>query len=508
MRHSFFACLLSVSAAGQSAAPVAPPCNPSNQTSSVVQQLLVESYLLTTDLPPEGRMYTLSRAASLAATVDPGLTRLWAEELLRVSSQLTPGFNRQATQGHAAMAIAAIDVDRAMQILLLIDDPIADKYGSISQDFRNRVAERVFPEYWKQHGANGIEQIRAAAAHLASSGEYPYAATATVIFDLGKRGAQTARVLEADAIVAYKRGSRVQSSNSDFVEFLQQTKSEIAPAMLKEALQALIQAIAAPASSPEAYRIVVHTDKGTAEFHSRTEEILFYALPLIREVDPDWAVRLVREHPAQAAAVDAAGKVSFTEGTTTTGTTQANPALQGRSLQESRLREVSAIAAHDPQRAMRLAIDLSDPAIKWIALARIAGGWAQKDPARGERLLDEVQQQLVSVTNSEDRLGLLVAIGQAAAALHDSDQLQQAAKRAYPLGEDLFQQDLDTHPGKPPFAAAGMRPLDVLTVTIAKLDWELSRALLNTLRNQVLRANLLLSVVQGMEEACRDSKSS
>lgn len=494
------ACLVALAAVAQAPAPRPEACKAPDATSTVMQQLLVESYLLTTDLPPNARMYTLSRAASLAGTVDSGLTRLWAEELLRVSAQLAPGSNRQVTEGHAATALAAIDEDRAMEILVSMDGPIADRYGSVSDDFRDLVAGKVFPAYWRKHGTCGLDQIRAAAAQLAANGEYPYAAVATLISDLTRGDPQTARALEGDAIVAYQHGSRVQSANSDFLDFLQQTKAEIPPATFKEALQALVRSLAEPAGSPEAYRVIVHTDKGAATFDSRNEETLFYALPLIRQADPDWADRIQREHPAQAGAAGAAGKVTFIEGTTTTGTTHADAAAEKKSLEESRLREVSAVATDDPQRAMRLAVDLSDPAIKWIALARVAGGWAHKDPAKGEKLLDEVQHQVASVSEPEDRLAVLTAIGQAAAALHDSNQLQQAAKRAYPLGDDLFQQDLDTHPGKPFFAAAGMRPLDVLTTAVAKLDWELARSLANTVRNPLLRANLLLSVVQGMRD--------
>jgi hypothetical protein len=125
----------------------------------------------------------------------------------------------------------------------------------------------------------------------------------------------------------------------------------------------------------------VRTEKGTATFHSRQEKLLFDLLPLIREVDPDWAAQIVHRDQEMGQADGNSGKQIAVEGITTPGDS-GSPEVQSYGLQQSRAQEAGGLAQTDPAAAMRLAPTIADPSLTTVALSNIASAVGPSTPSR------------------------------------------------------------------------------------------------------------------------------
>ncbi len=476
-------------------------------TSGVAAEaLLTRSYLVGKRLLPEERAFQLTRLAQTASTIQPVLTRLWAEELFQSAMELPMTWNRVAAEKNAVTALAAVDPVRAFELFGTMDDPVPMLSGGLPEDVRAFGARIVLPQFWKREGSGSLDDIRRAAQHVGDTGQYPYMGMAPIIRDLLKLGDIRADSLLSEALAYYTQPSRFRASDKEFVQLLGAVWDVAPLSWRREALSTAVAHLTGEAKPPEAetFRARLLTEKGVAEFKSASQRLLFELLPKVREIDPDWARRLVESHPEIGQASAAAGGVKFSEEVTVHNVSGASPArvdeVQGTGLQRSRLANIRGIAQTDPEQALRLSSSLSDSLFRLEALSSVATALAGKDPERARGLIAQAKEAINKIQDTSGRVTAWVALAEAAAAAHDSKTFEEAIKRGFDLGEEVFEEDLSTHPGKPSYELAAMDDLGRLTQVGVHADRERMLGRVTDVRNPLLQAHLLIDAAEALND--------
>lgn len=498
--------ILSVSvvleASAQHAIPTTQP--KTEQTAVSSAQLLQQAYLLGKEVPVEDRVWLLAELTMPSAKWHPALTRPWAEEQFRLAEQIW-GYNRLAAQKNAATAMSWIDPQRALQMLEQCDAPAASDFGV--QDIREVAARRVFKRYWEVKGMSGLGKLQRAADHLGETGEYPYSAMAPVIEEVNRKNPAKGQALISDALGFYRRGSQFQMADEDFIGFMRTTKDITPAGIRRESLEAIVKNLTRDSGNKDNqnWRVRIYTSSGVAEFHARNTGLLFEVLPMIREVDPEWARRLVEQNHDLAQADAARGKILNQEAVMVYKNPDRSPspaelaAKEQWGLEMSRLGQIQDVAAKDPNQALTLAMSIGDPGRQAMGMAYAAAGFENK-PEQARQMLSQSQQALSSLKSNDDKLAVLVAIAQSAAALHDGAMARDAVEKGLDLGEQVYEDSRKEHPDWPAYSWDGQDDLQKLVEIGTKMDAAHVVGRIQAIRDSILQAYLLVSAARGLDE--------
>ena len=458
--------------------------------------LLIKAYLLGRQLPAEERAFQLLRLTDVSKRHEPALAKLWCQEVLEVSRSLAPNPNAAYLQRNALIDLAAVDPKRALELLRSTDPPVADKSGIIKADPPTGSAEAIFAELWNRGGgAPTVNALQAEAQYLGDTGAYPYAAMGTLMKALHGNAPLVQRLF-TEAAGYYQRGSRVASADEDFAEFIKSVGRLVSKSQLKEALEPLVSNLLKPSdpgNSPT-LSLQVYTDKGVASFHN-----VIALLPTIAEVDPDWADRLRRNDPQLAQAGGGSGKVNYIEGAAVHGSAdvQQPAAIVEQGMQRSRLVQIREVSQQDPDVALKLSMSLADPALRSVGLATVAAAVAPRDATRASALMNEVNGTYKNISDPADREQVLAALAEAQAAIGDISSFRATEDHAFALGEELLQEELDTHPGKPAFFSNVLQELSRLTKVGCRIDCKNTVTRVVSVRSDVLASYLLIDAAEG-----------
>jgi hypothetical protein len=469
------------------------------------ERLLQRGYLLSKELPSEERVWLLTELIMPSAKWHPGLTRSWTEEVFRMALQLSPGYDRVVTQKNAATAMGWIDIHRALQMLNQCEAPSAT--DSDAEDVRDVAARTIFRRYWQTAGMSGVAKIQRTANHLGETGEYPYSAMVPVIQGVSEKDAAKGSALIGEAVNFYERGSRFTMTNYAFIDFLKKVKPLMPLSARRQALEALVKALTSDSGEKDdrQWRIRVYTDKGVADFHTQNAQLLFDILPMIREVDPEWAQRLVEQHQELAQADAARGKVLNSEG----GMVVKNPdnppsaaevAAKEQSLLElGRLDQIQEIAARDPNQALTLATSIGDPARHAMGMAYAAAGFGDH-PDQALQMLTQSQQSLAAMKKSGEKLDTYVAIAESAASLHDLALARDAVEKGLDLGEQAYEESKKEHPEWHVYQWDGQDAMQKLTEIGIRLDPIHVIGRVQAIRDHTLQGYMLVSAARALDE--------
>ncbi len=472
-------------------------------------QLLIKSYLSGHNLPPELRTYLLTLLSYAAVQIEPSLTRLWAQEAFQLAFTLPMSWDRVAHEKNSLAALAQVDPILAFKLFDSMDTTVPLPSGDIPEDLRAYAARTVFQEYWKREGPAALDVIRRQAARLGDTGQYPFLAMAPIIRDVDRENPVEAQALFGEALTYYGRGWRTASTDEEFSRFLQELWNAIPLPLKRQALQRMVGHLTEESEPPhgQVFLSRAYLEKGTVEFRSRAKKLLYSLLPQIREVDPRWASQLVEADPALQRASAASGSTSFSEQLmihNTSGVSSAAiSALQAMAFQRQKLVRIAKLASTDPSQALALSDALTDRALRAQALAVIAAGLGSKDPGQARSLIDQVRKDLESIGGAADRVAVLVALAKAAAATRDQKLIAETLERGFDLGEELFSEDLDVHPGKAVEDVTGFDSLSDLTAVGVKYAPEYTVPRIERISNDLLRAHLLMITAENLFEARR-----
>lgn len=503
-RRSFlFLCLSFIGHNPALAAQAAPAADTKYDSANAPGNLLIRSYLASQKLLPEERAMVLLQLSLNAAKIEPSYDRLWSQELFSLAFELPRNWNRLAFEKNALETLSQVDPVLALQLFGEMDDPIPTDAGAFPEDTRAFAAQAVFAAYWRQRGPAGLEEILSHARHLGDTGQYPYLAMIPIVLTLAKTSPNYSEEIVNNAATYFSRGSRFESANPDFVQFLNSVWDAMPAPLKHQALQVAVQQLTEP-RAPDidvSFKGDSHTNTKAMEFRDRNKQILFELLPRIREVDEQWAKRLVDVDSSLAAAMDSGG-IQSSQSATIQGVSSASPAqltaAQARAAQQRTLSQVEQQAPNDPDAALLASRSLSDPALQAIALANIAAGFAKKDPAKASNFVSQANSITDTLKDNPGKVMALFAIAKANRQLNYQKAMEASWNQAFSLGQELFQEDLEIHPVRPAYQATCYEALLGLAEFGGKFDPPMVLQGLQTLRNQLLQAYLPISAAGGI----------
>jgi hypothetical protein len=463
--------------------------------------LLLDSYRAGKDLAPSERAILLTFLCKTASEHNLSYTTEWAQEALRIAAQLPPDWNRLAIQKNALAALSYANPERAMALLMSMDLPVELYNGVFPEDLRSDAARTIFKNYWLQKKPLGLDDVRSTAAYLGQTGQYPYMAVGSILTDIisHQKAAHSelpggASSILFDAYASYQRGSKFRSEDEEFVEFLESLRTLLPPALLKSGVEIAVERLTLQKDTAE-YQYIsrVQTQKGTATFHSRADELLFELLPLVREVDAALADKLLESNQTLKQAGAAGSTVVASEGAIIVGPS-VSPEKQELALQNSRAQEVREMASDHPEQALALSQAITDPALRAAAMADVA----ESRPTQAGEIQSAIAKIVPTMHTGEERLRVLSALAEASWAAGDIAGFHDALGKAFALGQELFEEDMDAHPGQATYAVAAYEALADLVKTSARDDPATTTAMINQIDDVQLKAFLLAQLADAL----------
>ena len=469
--------------------------------------LLDEAYELSCSFGTEERAMTLTDEAQAAARVSPERANRWSVEAFELSQQLPKGGNRAPIQKNALRALAVNDPDRALALYREQDLPAESaKPGEpMGEDPRSLGEGTVFQPVLRHWGYPYVQKLEDLANYLASTGQYPYAAMAEIASDIGAKHPSEARKIISDASAGFLRDPGFLSTNEQFVQFIVATHRVASAPQIRREIQEAVPAIEKPENvfSRAKWLITVTTPAGTTTFNSEREVLLYRLLPLLRTYLPREARKIATQYPSLRAApvvnvdasIESAGAISM-QGTSD------NPRMR-RVLDESRLFHARELARSNPQQALRMAEQITDPGLKPIALVVLAPYFSSTDADRARAWMQSGKQAFSKAVDGKLKLRLATALASAYLEEHDPGQAEGFIEQAFHLGVSLFTASTKTNPQQFPYMARGYDELVHLTEITCKLDPDEAGFLVGKTQqvpNPHLRAALLIAAAEGLGE--------
>jgi len=246
---------------------------------------------------------------------------------------------------------------------------------------------------------------------------------------------------------------------------------------------------------------VFSNSRGTATMSGAANLLLFQLLPMIRDIDPDWAKKV----EAQRSELQASANLS--QGSNSGGTERVGMFVGGPNgggppanmMEEMKSIEVDELVSQDPKQALKVADEIHDPVIRAATNARLAGDLSTSDPDRANELLNSAREALAAAKEPADKLRILVGLAQAQKAMNDKDGFGKTLDQAYVMGEELFRKSVDKSPDAAIISRPGLDLLTRLTVAGVRLDSTAILTHVDNLRSPLLQAILLVAAARGLD---------
>jgi hypothetical protein len=464
--------------------------------------LLEQSRLIEDQLLPDERCFLLFRIASVAAHIDRKMALVEANKILEITSQLDASPNREVLRKNAVVALSQVDPDRAFNLLEQLG-PLNSI--EIPEDLRASAAETVFPNYLKLHGTSGFAEIEIVARQIGDTGLYPFRAMAFLVPQLRtpESSALCNRIYD-EALRYYRERSPAGYSSNFFADFLQKTWTGMPERTRKGSIHALLDRLltSIPTPSDQAvYRVWTGLDATFVEFTNVHDALLYELIPKI--VETGYSSTLMERRPTW-------GK--FLKGSISSDGF-SDPVLVGRSSVPSEafaLAENRALASHqisvihrllrtDKERAIHEVSSLSSPSIRAQILFEIADELLkERHRSRCYELLQRGEGDLKHGADDESKLTALARFAQTAFDANDAQLLRRGLEEGYDLGEELFEQFIETHPAAPHYDSPIVVALGKLGDIGLRFESQRTLSRIESAQDPILRAYLLVEAADSL----------
>jgi hypothetical protein len=468
--------------------------------------LLDEAYQLSHPFRLEQKAWIIFYATEVAAPIDPRRGNQWALEVWDLAKQLEPGQSRAALQKNALRDLAINDPDRALRLYRRQDLP--SQWGAVhntTEDPRSLgYANTIFKPVWERRGAPYFSRLESLARFLGATGQYPYAAMSKIALDESKSGNRHPRKILRDATKHFQRDPGFMTTNKEFVKFILATRKIASAQALRAELNAAIAALEAPPRNfaKQTWRITATTPLGNASFDSQNEALLLQLLPIVKNAMPERAPELLNRYASlrNAPAITADMPVVLTGVVSLEGT--ANAARMQSRADEGRLYKVQSTAEANPQEALSTAREISDPYLLTVALVSLVPAYSKVDAKEADSWLSDAKSQLGLFSDQGKKLRLMTAVVRAQVALGEDKEAEPLIQQAFDLGEAVFSLDMQGNPNELSYSIAGYDELTDLTASVVKAEVNQAATIsrIARVRNDVLRATLLISAAKGILE--------
>jgi hypothetical protein len=444
------------------------------ERSDPAAEMLQQAYYLGGQLPTDEHAYQLSEVVLIASRSHHPLLSQWVQELMQLTAGLPQGEMRQYAEQLALNALAEAKPAEALQMLSQLSPAIrsGDKNGTVEDDVRADAARTIFPKYWKSAQNPDLDAVRSVANYLGETGQYPFAAAAVILKQIGTP--ETAEILFFDALRYY---GREQNNNIfvhiEFREFLESSYTSVPAAMARNGVELAVDRLLSEAAKPMPDDVVyvgrVYTGDGFLEIHSMAGNFLYELLPLVRKVEPELERRILEKVPALTIRVpNDLGSLPEDYGEAAIlkinpGDPEARAKAVASATDGNRAAGARRLARTDPDAALRVADTILSPGLRSVTLLAIAQGkMKETDPERAAAIIREVgatAEKQTSIDRQQDpaigqtgkakndtaKLGGLLTLARAQAG-DESAELWSTLNQGLNLAEEMFDASIQAEP--------------------------------------------------------------
>jgi hypothetical protein len=464
------------------------------------KELLQRAYANSKDLSESDRAAILARLASSSARVMPDQSKAWADEVF----QITQGLNNDTFRGQyemtAMMAGADNDPDHALQLLLQMSPPVLNQEGKPGLDLRSQAAAGVFQKYYQKKGEAGLPMLQSTARQLGEQGLYPFMAMGSIIRNLGKNDPDKAQALVTEALVYFPRLQQSDMSGQQVAMFLRMNQAMISKPVMKDVLTQMVNKVMATKETDNSMTTTISTNGNTATLKGASTLMMFQLMPLINDVDPEWAKKLENENEQLRNAVIAQQNSPSGTNTVRMGVFMSGGGPpRGNPIDPMKAMEVDELAQKDPMGAIKMSDEISDPVLRTATSVAIAGEINNTDPAQAARLVKNAKDAIAATPEQADKLRILTGLAQAQSSMKDKDGLNSTMDQAFAMGEDLYRKSIDKNPDAGVNTRPGIDSLTRLAGIGIKADQSSTLAHIDRVNAAPLQTMLLISAAENLD---------
>jgi hypothetical protein len=259
------------------------------------RDLLEQAYQGSRYHSPAERTTTLYLLAQAVEPLSKKLAGEWSTEMFYAALE-TGQRDADSDQKNALVILSRIDPVKAAE---LFRDQILPKKEIGVQDMRPYGAVALFPALYEAQGLAAIDQIETLALWLGQTGQYPYSAMGALLKNVAQKDPDIAQSLWGQATLFFKDDPGYRGTARFLVDFLLKTHEIPGQAVLASSVRAAvdwlekrIEAERTATGKRDSKILEMRTGEKTFQFGSEEELQIFRLLPLIRQIDADWAEQL------------------------------------------------------------------------------------------------------------------------------------------------------------------------------------------------------------------------
>jgi hypothetical protein len=344
---------------------------------------------------------------------------------------------------------------------------------------------------------------------MGENGFHPYMAVAQVLRGVGEKDKDRAQGIAMDAVAFVNRRQLTGMESQQVTMFLQSAREFIPRPMMKEILERVVKEALETAKQSDGTQVAAsfENENGqSAQLNSMATLMIFQLMPMIRDVDPDWAKQLEdqsEELKRVSALMSNGQRTNIMIGARNTGGPNGPNGNERDFRDEMQAMNVDELAARDPQRAMETAQAIKDPTVRVSAVARASA--VGNNAEEKEKALKAAKDALAEATDPRDKLTILSGLAQAQASLKDEEGLATTLQQSFTIADDMFRRSVDRIPA----SGAWMRPGVQLTTSMVRAGARKSPQTfsekIDSVRHQPLKALLLLSAAEALDPESRSN---
>jgi len=482
------------------------------------QGLLERSHSIIQDLPVELRASVLASMATSAARLDAKLGKQYATELFNLSQQITDPTAHAAAQVGAvrAMTVNNNDLPTAVELFHRMDgiDPEQLTAGQrdprlqaarflfpalMGEDFARRFGPRRYDSSEEGAGTGGGEKKQSEkkpgnsfatvieeAQRLQPVGMYPYFAVAQAASGLPvDKENNPLESSFADSEQIFRQSTRSSTANDEFRDMLRGYWTRVPKDLAQTALHDLANSIIAVGDQGSAtLQTFGSNGRQTLNLQSSADAALVELVPIMRQLDPQLLDKLKGDRPDFARAVDQVGNGGvMVTGSGSSGRGNGNgqswngggagPASGSAYNNRATMAGIRNAAQQNPQQAMTMASNITDPTQASMALSMVAGNLANDDPKAAADALQKAQDAAEKISDKSAQLRADISLANSADRIDNDLALRSALETGFNTGNELLRDEIDAQPDQEPswtqlatLTSIGMRRLPELTISL------------------------------------------
>jgi tetratricopeptide (TPR) repeat protein len=316
-----------------------------------------------------------------------------------------------------------------------------------------------------------MDRVIEALHRIAQEQEIPYYAVARVMNSLPKEKSGDALQLFTTALTSYRDHDHTKGGIGfggttvvDFPGLIVRHWQQLPPAVVMEAIdEVLKQTEPKEAGSPQRDGLAITSAKGSLSFGSRYEYVLFQLLPVLKQLDPDRADKLLKKYQQVDALVaanpegtnslfnspakpgDAGAKKSAGGGymvSSTAGAPQERARTMATMQEYERASQIAEESNAHPQEALARVSTIADLEARASALQGIARANAKKDPAVAKSALRELLE-LGAKLEGFMQARAMYSCAKLYMQMGEADDAKKAIEKGIAGAEKMYKEDSD-----------------------------------------------------------------